>query len=404
MGIGIIGMRNGLGTALLIASAAVGLGAQTVTAITGMVKDGASQAAIAGATVTLLSDPTATATTGADGAFTLTLTAPIGVRQDTRDAHGIAFTGSELSLTVAGLGARVAVELFDLNGNAQKTLHDSRLPGGRYAFPIASAGLPAGVYAVRARVGGMSRTFKASTLAAPAGKGGMKNLASPYARLAKAAAAGEFLVVSKEGYLKKHHAVAALDQAQTVALTAFAAATGNLKIFSDQAFPEIDWANGVIYAWELTSTLMTDSTNNLGFGGSRMAIKVATAEGSGWNGWAFHVAKQDNETQPTADLSPYKGGKLHLAVKGTMPTLGVMMSSVNQGRGQAPLLDLGTKGYLPDDQWHEFAIPLSEFDDGSLDLSQIFVYCGFVAPNVQGGTFDPAATYMVDDIYFMPAQ
>lgn len=384
--------------AALVACAAASLSAQTT--VTGTVKDAAGGAPIAGATITLLSNPATTATSGADGAFSITLQPPTGLRGASATGEAIAFNGSEIAFSLPA-SAEVRVEIFDLRGQPARGASSLRLPAGRHAVAVPSRGLAAGVYLVRARAGKAVREFKLSTAGAIARAGNVKMTSAP--RLAKAAAAAEFLVVTKEGYLKKHHMLAALDQAQNVTLSANVKATGNMKIFSDEAVPEIEWAHAAIYVWEFTATLQTDSTSNAGHKGSRSVIKVATSEGLTWNGWAFHVAKQDNETQPTADLSNYKGGSLHLAVKGTIPTLGVMMSSANQGQGSAPLVDLAGKGYLPDDQWHEITIPLSEFDAGNLDLSQIFVYCGFVAPNTQGGEFDPLATYMVDDIWFVPA-
>jgi hypothetical protein len=131
-------------------------------------------------------------------------------------------------------------------------------------------------------------------------------------------------------------------------------------------------------------------------------MQVKTLDGMGWNGWAFHVAAYPNGTQPSADLSPYAGGSLHLAVKGNAKTIGVMISSKNQPAGRAPLVDLGGKGYLPDSAWHEIRIPLSEFGT-NLKLSDVFVYCGFVSPS-DGGDFDPAADYWVDNIWYEPAQ
>lgn len=383
--------------AALTALAAASLSAQTT--VTGTVKDAAGGAAIAGAIVTLLSNPATTTTTGADGAFSLTIQPPTGLR-GAAAGEAIAFNGSEIAFSLSA-AAEVRVEIFDLRGQSVRGASSLRLPAGRHAVTVPSRGLAAGVYLVRARAGKAVREFKLSTAGAVARGGNVSMTSAP--RLAKAAAAAEFLVVTKDGYLKKHHMLAAMDQPQNITLTASAKATGNMKIFSDEAVSEIEWANAAIYVWEFTATLQTDSTSNAGHKGSKSVINVATAEGFTWNGWAFHVAKQDNETQPTADLSHYKGGSLHLAVKGTMPTLGVMMSSVNQGQGSAPLVDLAGKGYLPDGQWHEITIPLSEFDAGNLDLSQIFVYCGFVAPNTQGGNFDPLATYSVDDIWFVPA-
>ena len=127
-------------------------------------------------------------------------------------------------------------------------------------------------------------------------------------RLSKQSAAAEFLVVTKDGYLKKHHMLAALDQAQNVVLTSSAKAAGNMKIFSDEAVGEIEWANAAIYVWEFTATLQTDSTSNAGHKGSKSVINVATAEGFTWNGWAFHVAKP-------SDLIPELQGRFPIRVE-----------------------------------------------------------------------------------------
>lgn len=399
-----IGIGRKFRTAILVATSVAALCAQNATTLTGTVKDGATQAGIGGAIVTMLSNPMVTATTTADGSFSLMLSEPVGIGKDGRGANAITATGTDLSFTVGPMGAALSVDLHDLRGNHLKSIHNGRLQAGEYALSAVPAGVPAGLYLVRARLDGLTRTLKVSTAGGAPAQAGIRAMPASAPRLArKSAAAAEFLVVTKEGYLKKHHAIAAMDQAQNVTLDANKPAAGNLKIFSDKEFPTIDWANAVIYSWEQTATLFTDSSR-IGFDSSVSAIKVSTAEGFTWNGWAFHVASQDNGTQPTADLTPYKGGSLHLAIKGDVPTLGVLMSSYNQPKSSAPLVDLAAKGYLPDGQWHEITIPLSDFDDGALNLAEIFVYCGFVAPNAMGGTFDPAATYLVDDIYFMPAK
>jgi hypothetical protein len=195
----------------------------------------------------------------------------------------------------------------------------------------------------------------------------------------------------------------ALTDAQDVQLEASKPATAKLRIFSDDTtMGQIDWANAAIYSWETTAVLETDSTG-AGFGDSKTSMKISTVEGAGWNGWAFHVAVLPSGFQPTADLTPYADGSLHLAVKGNAKSIGVMVSSRNQGPGTAPLVDLAGKGYLPDEAWHEITIPMSEFA-GTLDLSSVFVYAGFVSPAVQFGEFDATNTYVVDDVYFLPKQ
>ncbi|MDB5048028.1 MAG: hypothetical protein JWO30_1099 [Fibrobacteres bacterium] len=407
-----VGFRGNILCALL-AAAAANLSAQTAaTQITGTVKDAASHTAIAGAMVSLLSRPDLLAMTDADGAFSISLEDPSGVRAGTGpERAAIGFSGSELSFSTGKAGARVLVTLHDLRGTHLATLQDASLPQGDYALSAATASLPAGVYLVRAQVGSRVRSFKMSTLSTLSGFRPSASTAAlrrkvsgnpeKAAGLSKAAAGGvDFLLVSKDGYLKKNHEVMAYADAQEVTLDVSKPATARLKIFSDSTMAQIDWANAAIYSWESTALLAVDSTNQ-GFNGSVATMKVSSGEFASWNGWAFHVAVLAGGLQPTADLTPYADGSLHLSVKGNAKSIGVMISSPNQGAGSAPLVDLGGKGYLPDSAWHEITIPMSEFA-GTLDLSRVFVYAGFVSPSVQFSEFDPLATYMIDDVYYTP--
>jgi hypothetical protein len=381
-------------------------------ALTGTVKDASTKAAIEGATVSLLGLPDVVATTDANGAFSISLAAPVKTLTAYQQDRHIRFQGSRLSFATSVSGDIAQVTLHDLLGHQVSTLLNARLTEGDYVLSMVPARLSPGLYLVRAQIGNQVASYKLSILgnvrATEASGLRKENLSGNgagsenRAALVKAAAAiggVDFLVVTKTGYLKKHHEVMALTDVQAVTLETNTPATSNLKIFTDSDFPQIDWANAAIYSWEQTAVLTTDSTS-IGFGGSVAAMKVASLETAGWNGWAFHVAKLANGTQPTADLSPYAEGSLHLAVKGNAKSIGVMISSPNQGAGSAPLVDLATKGYLPDSAWHEISIPVSEFS-GTLDLSQIFVYCGFVSP-VAGGVFDPLDTYLIDDVYFIP--
>ena len=373
-------------------------GAFAQSSVGGTVKDAATQQPIAGAMVALLTQPEFPVLTDANGAFTIDLA--VGLRPGAHAAAPV-LNGTRLSFEIAAGGARVSAMLFDLRGTVVRTLAEGRFSPGAYALEAAPADLPSGIYLLRASVGAQSRSFRLATagrsVSAPA------RAAAVAPRLAKSAAPGgvDYLVVSKDGYTKKHHEVMAYADAQAVTLDAKKAATARLGIFTDSALGLIDWARATIYSWEQTAVLATDSTS-IGFNGSVASMKVSTMADMTWNGWAYHVAKLDNGTQPTADLSAYEGGSLHLAVKGNAKGIAVMISSPNQGQGGAPLIELGAHGYLPDDAWHEVTIPLSEFG-GTLKLSDVFVYCGFVMPS-PAGEFDPLATYMVDDIWYSPAQ
>jgi hypothetical protein len=404
-----VGIRGNILGALLIAGGAFQVSAQEVdtsTTVSGIVKDAGTQTPIAGAFITLLSNPDMAAMTDADGKFTLTVVDPAGVRLGRGAIRSMQLRGTELSFATRQAGAYAHVTLHDLRGHELATLKNERLPEGEYTLSVAPANLPAGLYVVRAAIGGEARSFRMSTLGGGNSRFTRVSASPASARLAKAAVGGvDWVIVNKAGYLKKLHEIMAFKDAQTILLAENKPATADLGIFTDSAgMPQIDWANGAIYSWEQTSVLLADTAGN-GFNGSKTSMNVSAVETASWNGWAFHVAALPNTKQPTVDLTPYAGGSLHLAVKGNSPSIGVMLSSTNQFAGTAPLIDLATKGYLPDSLWHEITIPVSEFsgEAKTLNLADVFVYCGFVSPSVQFSTFDPLATYTIDEVYFTPA-
>jgi hypothetical protein len=409
MGFGSVGFRGNLLYAVIAAGA---LQAHAVQ-LTGTVKDAVTKAPIQDAMVSLLSSPELlNAMTDANGAFSIEVEDLTAIRSSKAAQAVIGFHGAEVSFTTGRAGAHVRATLHDLRGGRIAVLKDATLPEGSYALNAAPSSLPAGLYLVRVQVGNRIRSFKMSTLAGARSAGSVSGAlrmtsagsSAKASRLSKAAAGGvDWIVVSKDGYLKKNVEVMALTDAQDVMLDPSKTATAKLRIFSDDlTMEQIDWDNAAIYSWETTAVLATDSSG-AGFGNSVASMTVSTMEGALWNGWAFHVAKLPNGSQPTADLTPYADGSLHLAVKGNAKSIGVMVSSVNQFAGTAPLVDLAGKGYLPDDAWHEIVIPMSEFA-GTLDLGSVFVYAGFVSPAVQFGEFDPAGTYVVDDVYYLPKQ
>jgi hypothetical protein len=418
MNFSLAGLRGNLFGALLIAGgafSAVGVSAQDIPLqLTGTVKDGTTQAAVAGAKVNLLGFQGFEATTDADGAFTLLLYDPAGINPGNGSraaARSMRLRGTNLTFSIAGSAERVKVTLHDMRGQLVATIKDGKLPAGDYSLSAAPTALPAGLFVVRAVVGNQSKSFRMSTLggersrfsraASTATSSSASSASSASARAKRAIGGVDVLVVVKEGYLKKNHEVMVYAEAQDVKLDPLKVATTKLGIFTDSTMPMIDWENGSIYSWEQTAVLAVDSTNSAGIGGTAKVIGVSSMEGAAWNGWAFHVTNRGNNVQPTADLTPYAEGSLHLAIKGNAPSVGVMISSTNQGPGAAPLVDLASKGYLPDSAWHEITIPMSEFG-GTLDLTSVFVYAGFVSPSVQFSAFDALATYQVDEVYFVP--
>ena len=82
------------------------------------------------------------------------------------------------------------------------------------------------------------------------------------------------------------------------------------------------WISALIWVLCLGGTVYLFQKVPMGFIPSQdMGQLQGQVEGPQGIGFQAMMAKQDlTNTQPTADLSAFKGGSLHLAVKGTMPT------------------------------------------------------------------------------------
>jgi hypothetical protein len=99
-------------------------------------------------------------------------------------------------------------------------------------------------------------------------------------------------------------------------------------------------------------------------------------------------------------MSGYTGGKLHFYIKGTCPSVTVMVTW--NVANAANKLDVSTYGYVPGDgAWHLVEIPFADF--GAILMTNITYYVAFGAP-ATGGTYTPFTNYMVDDVTWKPAQ
>lgn len=171
---------------------------------------------------------------------------------------------------------------------------------------------------------------------------------------------------------------------------------GKVKVYSEREMPPIDWgANVEVHNWDGATLL--DGKYPAHFEGDRSWMARFDAN-QAWSGWAFAAKSGTPE-----DLGAWAEGWLHLAVKGTVPDLAVLITSEGQGPGVPAEISLAAHGYLPDDAWHEMHIPMSAFV--GTDLTRVSAYCAFVAPGRDAtAPFDPASWYQVDDIYYTLAK
>ena len=391
-----IGEKKFILGGLLLAGSISIAGAQAVS-ISGKITDANTSAVVAGAKVFLVGNPNITATTGADGIFTLTGNATVGVKSGAMAKSEMSIKGTQLSLKIAGDRTPVSVDVFTLNNRFVRNLVNSTTDAGTYALDVAGFGLKSGMYVVRARAGSQTSAFKVTTLGI-SGIAGFRAGASASAVLAKVSADPiDSLRCTKDGYKIKSLGVTKYSGLILSVTMNPKLPPGNLKIVSERAFPQVAWGKNVDVGVFDGGTQLEGNYKAEFFEGDK-SWKVTFLETQTYNGWGFLT------TVEPEDMSAWKGGKLHLAVRGTVSSLAVTMESYDQGGGMSKKIDLAQYGYVPmtsitDVAWHEINVPMDAFE--GTDLSQIKVYCAFSYPIVSDLTpFDPTAFYLVDDIYW----
>jgi hypothetical protein len=382
---------------LLVAGSICIAGAQTAVNLSGKITDANSGAVVAGVKVSLVGNPDITTTTGADGIFTLTGNATVGLKTGAKAGKAeMSVKGTQLSLKIAGDRTPVSVDVFNLNNRFVRTLVNSTADAGSYSVDVAGFGLKSGMYVVRARVGSQTSAFKVTTLGI-SGVAGFRSNAAAFSGLAKIAADPiDSLKCTKDGYKIKAIGVTKYSGILTITMNP-KLPPGNLKIVSERAFPQVAWGKNVDVAVFDGGTQLDGGYKAESFEGGQ-SWKVTFKDTQTYNGWGFLT------TVEPEDMSAWKGGKMHLAVRGTVTSLAVTMESSDQGAGFSKRIDLAKYGYAPmtsisDVAWHEINVPLDDFE--GTDLSQIHVYCAFSYPvETDTNPFDPSAFYLVDDIYW----
>ena len=331
--------------------------------------------------------------TSADGKFSFSGITSTHVALKSPTANAARFIGNKLDLRIASPREKVTLELFDFAGKNCATLINREMQAGSYAIDVASAQLRASMYVAKLRIGGAEHCYTVSLLN---GKkmNAFGSIAANNAEhfLSKQNfAIIDTIVVDMTGYGKSYTPIATYASDYTIILDPKAAAV-NTKIFSERAFAQIDWGKTNVQVWDNAGGPMGTQLNGAYPDAFEGAVGWRVVCGYSYSVWVFRTANPNG-----VDMSAFDGGYLHVAVKGSVPSLGMFVTSIGSSN---PKLDLATLGYTDDGKWHELKIPLSSF--GTIDLSKIDVYCGFAAPAKDNGDYAAGLSYVMDDLYFMP--
>jgi hypothetical protein len=115
-----------------------------------------------------------------------------------------------------------------------------------------------------------------------------------------------------------------------------------------------------------------------------------TLNDSLWSNVVFQTYAPDS-------LTPYANGKLHVALMGSAPDIGIGIASDSTDTNHI-YVKATDYGYLPDGKWHEVWIPISVWAP-YVDLSAVTLITGFRCPATPGGTYVRGSSYAVDDVY-----
>jgi hypothetical protein len=361
--------------------------------ISGLVKS-ATQSGIAGVTVKLVvaGDSAITDATGKFTISNLPIAAVIGRAAAPRISEP-SLQGTKLRFAVDGRDTRVALDLFTIDGKQCRSLFDKPCSPGSYVFEVGASGLAAGLHVAKLRIGNRTFSYKislanhASTGEALVNGGGAMgpSLAKQTLEII------DTIVTKKDGFVRSATPIAKYSGNYTIVVTPRLASV-NSKIYSERTMAQIDWGNTTVEVWDNGGGPYGTQLNGNYPDAFEGNVGWQVTCGASWSAWVFKSTKAAGE-----DLSGFVGGSLHLAIKGTAPSVGVTVSPVGD---TATSVDLTAKGYSDDGLWHEINIPLTEF--GLTDLSSIGVYACFKAPAAPRGPYASGLTYVIDDLYFKP--
>jgi hypothetical protein len=308
--------------ALLTAACAFTAQAQAATAdIMGKVVDVSNNGiGLAGAVVTFEFNPSIKDTTDEQGNFHLSGDV-VGVRSKAPSSRGgMVLERGAIRLDVA-TESRVSVEVYSLDSRRVKTLVDRRLGAGAYSLQNPVADLPAGVYTVRARLGGQAAAVKVTSMGL-SGVSTFGTAASTFARLAKTAANDieviDIIHVTKPGYRKIKKEIVKYDGTLSDLEMSLGLKVGDLELWSEQEMSQVDWGHNVNYdamVWDSPQTKLDGEYKIKPFEGL-VSWKVSFQQTQTSSLWGF--ATRDN--MDPEDMTAWKDGHMHIAIKGTART------------------------------------------------------------------------------------
>jgi len=369
------------------------LQANAQTTITGTVKS-TNGGVLQGAKVSLALLGVSTQS-GSDGKFTMSNIASSVARGALASPlAGAEMSGSRLYFVVANDNDIVSLDVFTPAGNKVQSLLNGEMGTGQYCFEMPRKNLAAGIYVVRLRIGNQSHSFVLpAAFQRISGTAGLEKTTNGQARLAKQQfEIVDTIVTELAGYYRCATPIPQYSGDYTVVLNVKPAAV-NTKIYSERSMAQIDWGKTEVDVWDNYGGPQGTQLNGAYPDAFEGANGWQVVCGQGWSTWVFK-----STSLAGVDMSAFAGGSLHVAIKGSAPSVGMFVSSI--GEAKATTVDLDSMGYKNDGSWHEMSVPLANF--GALDLSQVGVYAGFSAPADSSKDYAAGLSYVIDDLYFKP--
>jgi hypothetical protein len=329
---------------------------------------------------------------GSDGKYVFSNITSVSQRPNGSHSTACGIVGSRLSFTVRDVSERVSIDVFTINGIRAKSLVSGQMAAGSYALEGITANLAPGLYVVRMHIGNQFNSLFVSSVNHERSDFRLNKINASSGVLAKQQfEIVDTIVTELTGYYRSATPIAQYSGDYTIVLNVKPAAV-DTKIYSERTMAQIDWGNTSVQVWDNYGGPQGTQLNGSYPDAFEGSVGWQAVCGYGWSSWVF---KSNSLTG--VDMSAFDGGSLHVAIKGSAPSIGMFVSSIG---AQATTVDLSTLGYKADGAWHEMSIPLSSF--GAIDLTQISVYAGFSAPADTGGEYASGLSYVMDDLYFKP--
>lgn len=378
--------------AFLTAACAFTAQADTTTTadLKGQVVDINTSQPVSGAIVTFAFNSSVSDTTDEQGNFHLSGQV-VGLRSQAPSSRGgMVLERGSIRLDVAA-ESRVSVEVYGLDSRRVKTLVDRRLGVGAYSVQNPVADLPAGVYTVRARLGRQTAAVKVTSMGL-SGVSTFGTAAPVFAPLAKTAAGIiDTVKVIKAGYKKFADGITSYKGDLMLPYTISALLPeGDLKLISEREMNQVDWGKNVFVGVWGDSTQLKGDYKVAPYEGIQSWLIVFSSSQTS-SAWGFHI--RDGEGMPPEDMSAWKDGHMHIALKGTTKDIGINMESPSTS-GNQKILMASAYGFKPDNKWYSLKIPSGDFE---IDFSEVKAYLTLSVPDT---VFEADKFYQMDDVYW----